>query len=455
METITALLEAGRRAHLVGIGGVSMSALAEILSARGLIVTGSDRQESETLANLREKGILIETGESGLYMPGADVVIRTAAAREDNPEVMAARRLELPLIERADAWGELMRGFQKSICVAGTHGKTTTTGMLAHIVVEAGTDPTVMLGGRLPLFNAGHRTGKGDLIVAEACEYHNSYHRFVPTTAVILNVDADHLDFFTSLDELMDSFKTFAGLVPKDGGVVIANGDDEKTRLALRGLDRRIVWFGKDCEVRAAKAVSNRGRYSFAVMADGKTYAGVRLKVPGKHNMYNALAAAAAAYVNGLPGWAVERGLAAFTGTGRRMERIGSRNGADIFDDYAHHPSEIEATLAAARQMGYKRILCIFQPHTYTRTKAFFSEFISALSGFDKVFLTDIYAARENDPGDISSQMLADQLPGSVYAAGFEQMAETVIEAMRPGDLVITMGAGDINKLAPHLAAAR
>ncbi|MCL2002556.1 MAG: UDP-N-acetylmuramate--L-alanine ligase [Oscillospiraceae bacterium] len=455
METITALLEPGRRAHLVGIGGVSMSALAEVLAGRGLIVTGSDRQESEDLARLRGKGILVETGESGLYMPGADVVIRTAAAREDNPEVMAARRMGLPLIERADAWGELMRGFKRSVCVAGTHGKTTATGMLAHIAVEAGTDPTVMIGGRLPLFGGGHRVGEGDLIIAEACEYHNSYHRFVPTTAVLLNIEADHLDVFSGLDELSESMRTFAGLVPKEGGVVVANGEDENTRRALSGLDRRIVWYGKGGDVRAANAVNNRGRYSFLALAAGKPYAAVRLKVPGKHNLSNALAAAAAAYVNGVSGEAAGRGLSAFTGTGRRMEFTGTVGGADVYDSYAHHPTEIAADLAAARQMGYRRILVIFQPHTYTRTKAFFGQFVTALSGFDKVWLADIYAAREKDPGDVSSEMLAGEIPGAEYGSSFEALAEDVLRHVRPGDLVITMGAGDITALGPHLTAAR
>ncbi|MDR0293011.1 MAG: UDP-N-acetylmuramate--L-alanine ligase [Oscillospiraceae bacterium] len=453
METITALLEPGRRTHLIGIGGVSMSALAEVLFGRGLIVTGSDRQEGEALARLRELGILVETGESGLYMPGADAAIRTAAAREDNPEVMAARRMGIPLLERADAWGELMRGYKRSLCVAGTHGKTTTTGMLAHIAVEAGADPTVMMGGRLPLFAGSYRVGQGGMIVAEACEYRNSYHRFFPTTAVILNIDADHLDVFAGLDELCDSFRTFAGLVPDESGVIVANGEDANTRRALDGIGRRAVWFGKDCAVRAARAVNNRGRYSFTVMADGKPYAAVRLKVPGRHNMLNALAAAAAAYVNGLPGKAAERGLAAFAGVGRRMECLGNLNGADIYDDYAHHPSEVSATLAAARLMGYRRLVCVFQPHTYSRTKALFEEFISALSGFDKVFLADIYAARESDPGDISSEMLADGIPGAVYAGGLDELAGTVSDSLRPGDLLITMGAGDINKLAYALLA--
>jgi UDP-N-acetylmuramate--alanine ligase len=327
--------------------------------------------------------------------------------------------------------------------------------MLAHIALEAGNDPTVMLGGRLPLFGCGHRVGQGDVIIAEACEYRNSYHRFVPTTAVILNIEAEHLDVFSGLDEVMESFRTFAALVPQGGGAVIANGDDENTRRALDGLDRNILWFGKGCAVRVAKAAVNCGRYCFTVMADGKPYASIRLKVPGKYNMQNALAAAAAAYANGLPGSAVERGLAAFTGTGRRMEFIGSAGGANIYDDYAHHPSEVAATLAAARQMGFRRVLCIFQPHTYTRVRAFFDGFVSALSGFDKVYLTDIYAARENNPGDISSEMLAERITGAVCEGDFGKLAEAVLNDVRQGDLVITMGAGNINELGSHLTAAR
>jgi UDP-N-acetylmuramate--alanine ligase len=455
METITALLKPGRRAHLIGIGGVSMSALGEVLANRGLIVTGSDRQESEVLSRLREKGILAEAGETGIYMPGADVVIRTAAAREDNPEVMAARRMGIPLFERADAWGELMRGYEKAICIAGTHGKTTTTGMLAHIAIEAGCDPAVMIGGNLPLIGGTHRAGAGDVFITEACEYHNSYHRFAPTTAVVLNAEADHFDFFSGQADFEESMKTFSELVPADTGIIVSNGDCEYTRRALAGADRRTVWFGKDCGVRAAKAVSNRGRYSFMVMADGKMYAAVRLKVTGKYNMQNALAAAAAAYVNGLPGRAVERGLASFTGAERRMQFIGSVKGADVYDDYAHHPTEIKAALSAARQMGYRRVIVIYQPHTYTRTRAFFNEFAEALSGADKTYLADIYAARESDPGDVSSALLAEKIPGAAYAGSFEELGKLVLDDARPGDMIITMGAGDITELAPHLTAAR
>jgi UDP-N-acetylmuramate--alanine ligase len=324
--------------------------------------------------------------------------------------------------------------------------------MLAHIAVEAGLDPTVMLGGRLPLFDAGHRTGSGGVIIAEACEYHNSYHRFHPTTAVILNIDTDHLDFFSGLADMSESFAAFAGLVPEEG-LVVANGDDGNTRAALRGLRRRTVWFGQDCQVRAAKAVHSRGRYSFTVMADGKPYASVRLKAPGRHNLQNALAAAAAAWANGLPGQAVEKGLSGFTGAGRRMEHIGTVNGAELYDDYAHHPSEVTAALAAARQMGGRRTVCIFQPHTYTRAKAFFEEYAVALSGFDKVYLADIYAAREADPGDISSRMLAERIPGAFYAESFKQLAEAVLDDTRPGDMILTMGAGNINEMGKLLMA--
>ena len=451
METITALLEAGRRAHLIGVGGVSMSALAEVLAERGLIVSGSDRSESEATARLKERGILVEIGESGLYLPGADVVIRTAAAREENPEVSAARGMGIALIERADAWGELMRVYKTSICVAGTHGKTTTTGMLAHIAMEAKLDPTVMLGGRLPLFDAGHRSGKGDVIIAEACEYHNSYHRFCPTTAIVLNIDPDHLDFFSGLPDMSESFTTFANLVPEEGGIVVANEEDRNTRNALKRMDRHVVWFGDNGDVYADKVSQSRGKYSFSVIAEEKHYANVKLKVPGRHNMQNALAAAAAAWANGMPGSAVEKGLFGFTGAGRRMEYIGTFSGSELYDDYAHHPSEVAATLEAVKLMEKRRNICIFQPHTYTRAKAFFEEYVTALSGFDKVYLADIYAAREADTGDISSEMLAERIPQARYFDSFEAIAEAVRNDARKGDLVLTMGAGDVNEIGKLL----
>ncbi len=448
METISALLKPGRKAHLIGAGGVSMSALAEVLAGRGLIVTGSDRQESDAVRRLRTLGIPVECGESGLYLREADVVIRTAAAREDNAEVKLARSLSIPLLERADAWGELMRGYARAVCVAGTHGKTTTTGMLTHIAMEAGTDPTVMLGGRLPLLGGGHRVGAGEIIIAEACEYHNSYHRFRPTTAILLNIEADHLDFFSGLDELIASFRDFAKLVPPNG-FVIANGDDANVRKALEGFD--VLWFGRGTDVRAERIEAERGRYAFTLTVRGKAEAEVRLKVPGMHNVQNALAAAAAAFANGIPGDAVERGLASFTGTGRRMEYRGNVNGADIYDDYAHHPSAVAATLAAVKAMDYRRVLCVFQPHTYTRTKALFEEFASALGGFDRCYLADIYAAREADPGDISSEMLAKRIPGAVYTGTAEATARAVRDDLRPGDILLTMGAGDVDKVAELL----
>ncbi|MDR1669305.1 MAG: UDP-N-acetylmuramate--L-alanine ligase [Oscillospiraceae bacterium] len=446
MSTIAALLEKGRRAHLIGAGGVSMSALAEVLANRGLSVTGSDRQESEAVLKLRRLGIPVERGESGLYVHDADVVIRTAAAREDNPEVALARSLGKPLLERADAWGELMRGYERVICVAGTHGKTTTTGMLTHIAMESGSDPSVMMGGQLPLLGAGHRVGASGLMIAEACEYHNSYHRFRPTAAVLLNIEADHLDFFSGLDELIASFRDFARLVPPDG-VIIANGDDINVRKALDGLN--VLWLGSD--FRAEGLVSDRGRFAYNVVYRGTTEAGVRLKVPGMHNVQNSLAAAAAALANGLSADAVSRGLASFTGIGRRMEYRGSVNGADIYDDYAHHPSAIAATLTAASAMGYRRVLCVFQPHTYTRTKALFKEFAAALTGFDRCYLSDIYAAREADPGGVSSEALAARIPGAVYTGTAEATAQTVLNDLKPGDILLTMGAGDVYKVAELL----
>ena len=421
-----------------------MSALADVLRGRGLEVTGSDRQESPVLKMLREKGITVYAGEDARHIEGAGAVIRTAAAHEDNPEVEAARKAGIPVLERADAWGVLTKEYARALCIAGTHGKTTTTGMAAHIAVAAGTDPTIMVGGSLPLLGGTYRVGNGDLIVLESCEYCNSYHRFFPTTAVVLNIEEDHLDFFSDLDEIIASFRKFASLVPS-GGHIVGNADDENVRTALTGMDK-ITWFGlgANADVTAANVIQEHGRHSFDLVAGGQCLCRVELRVPGRHNMLNALAAAAAALAQGMPVRAVREGLGAFNGAGRRMEFVGTANGADIYDDYAHHPTEIRAALSAARAMGHSRVVCLFQPHTYSRTKLLYNDFVRELRAADLLFLSDIYAARERDPGDISAAMLAADIPGAVYCPGFENMARAARVAIKPGDIVITMGAGDI-----------
>ncbi|MBP5166688.1 MAG: UDP-N-acetylmuramate--L-alanine ligase [Oscillospiraceae bacterium] len=441
----------GKKGHLIGIGGVSMAPLAMVLAGRGLEIRGSDMNDSPTLDTLRESGIKVFVGHRAENAEGADFVVRTAAAHDDNPEVERARQLGIPVFERSQAWGAISENYGSSVCVAGTHGKTTTTAMVTHIFMKADRDPTVMIGGTLALLGSGYRVGEGDTIILESCEYYNSFHNFFATTAVILNVDNDHLDFFGTVDNIRASFRTFTGKVP-DNGWVVANADDEGCRAALKGLDRRIVTFGLagEADMRAENLVEGKNP-SFDAVFKGKQYAHIELNVSGRHNVYNALAACTAAYLNGIDGKTAEEGLAEFKGTGRRAEFKGSFNGADVYDDYAHHPRELQALLDAVDTMGYKRVLCIFQPHTYSRTKTHFDAFVSQLKRPDRVYLAEIYAAREKNTDGTSAKMLADEVPGAFFSADFNELAERVRREAKPGDIVLTVGAGDIYKVGDIL----
>ena len=436
-------LRPGKCAYLVGIGGVSMRPLGLVLRSMGMKISGSDMNASVSLEELIANGITVHIGHSADNIIGADCVIRTAAAHNDNPEIAAARAAGIPIFERAQAWGYIMRAYQNAVCVAGTHGKTTTTSMLTHIFIEAQRDPTVMIGGYLPLLQACHRVGKGDTILLESCEYCNSFLNFFPTTAVILDVDADHLDFFKDLADIQHSFRRFAQLVPANGQIV-ANGDDANTAEALRGMD--YVTFGFRAENRVHWANVSPDWRTFDIVCDGKTYCRVSLGVRGRHNALNALAAAAVAWLYGIAPEAVERGLHEFTGAGRRLEYKGRFNGADIYDDYAHHPHELHALLETVKTMGYSRILCAFQPHTYSRTKALFKDFVTELRTVDVAILTDIYAARERNTTGITSQDLVNAIPGSVYCPSLPELTAWLRENAHPGDLILTVGAGDIYK---------
>ena len=434
----------GRRAHLVGIGGVSMSPLAEVLQGRGLTVTGSDMHESDTVAHLRTLGIPVTIGHLPQSVEGADCIIRTAAVHDDNPEIAAALQAGIPVFERAQAWGAIMRHYQNALCVAGTHGKTTTTSMCTHIFLAAQRDPSVMIGGVLPALGAGHRVGHGDTIILESCEYCNSFLSFFPTVAVILNVDADHLDFFKDLEDIKHSFRRFAQLVPQEG-FVVADADDENTMDALKDLDRTVVTFGlEQGDVHAANLTWEKGFPSFDVIINETPFAHVALSVPGIHNVRNALAAAAAAHCLGVPAAAVEEGLAAFHGAGRRFEKKGEYHGAMVYDDYAHHPQELHALLSTVKGLGYKRVICAFQPHTYTRTHELFDEFVQVLKLPDVTVLAEIFAAREQNTLNISSNDLAQQIPGAIFCPTLEEVTQTLQTLARPGDLILTVGAGDI-----------
>ena len=437
-------LTPGRKAHLIGIGGVSMSPLAEVLHKAGIQITGSDMSDSATVEHLRSLGIPVAIGHRAENVRGADLIIRTAAVHDDNPEIVEAHALNIPVFERAQAWGSIMRGYKNALCISGTHGKTTTTSMCTHIIMAAQMDPTVMIGGTLPLLGAGYRVGHGDTIILESCEYCNSFLSFFPTVAVILNIEADHLDFFKDLDDVEHSFRAFADRVPENG-LIVANADDANTMHTLEGETRPVLTFGlEEGDVHAANLTWSRGLPTFDIIYRGVVFTQVGLRVPGEHNVKNALAAAAAAIALAVSPKAVSEGLNAFRGAGRRFEHKGTYNGAEVYDDYAHHPGELQALLAAARTLGYERIICAFQPHTYSRTKALFDDFVKVLRQPDVTLLAEIYAARETNDLGISSQDLADQIPGSIYCPTLEDVTAKLKELAQPGDLILTVGAGNI-----------
>ena len=509
-------LKSGERCHLVGIGGASMSALAEIFFEQGICISGSDINESPVIDKIRSLGVEVTVGHNAKSIVGAGCVIRTAAAREDNVEIKAARELGIPVFERAEAWGYIMSMYKNAVCVAGVHGKTTTTSMVTHILLAAGVDPTIMIGGTLPILGSGYRVGNGDYIALESCEYYNSFHNFCPTVAVILNVDADHLDFFRDLEDLKSSFRKFAALVP-DNGYIICNGDDWNTMDALSTLERDLFSFGfgefalsdaaqpgtnayqiakasikaqeprsgtKRDDARVMPApdgllvaqeegiyakpdarrrgitpmrvrginVRHAGRNpSMDILYDGEPLCKITLQIPGIHNLRNALAAAAAALALGIPVRAIENGLFSYKGVGRRFEYKGSINGADVYDDYAHHPSELCATLDSVSTLGYKRVILAFQPHTYSRTKALFKDFVTELSRPDITFLAPIYAAREKDDRSISSDVLADAVSCALCCGSLQHIADKIAAIAMEGDIILTAGAGDIYKVGEAL----
>ncbi len=439
-------LAPGKRVHLVGIGGVSMRPLGLVLKGMGMLVTGSDMNASVSTDELIAKGIDVSIGHRAENIQGADCIIRTAAAHNDNPEIAAARAAGISVFERAQAWGQIMKAYKNAICISGTHGKTTTTSMVTHILMEAQLDPTVMIGGYLPLLNAGHRVGHGDTIILESCEYCDSFLNFFPTLAVILNIEADHLDYFKDLQDIEKSFHKFAEIASSG---ILANGDDKNTVDALEGL--RYTDFGLDAHNIIHVENITDDYHSYDVICDDEFYCHLNLGVVGKHNALNALAAAGTAWMLGIPGEITARGLATFHGAGRRMEFKGQFNGADIYDDYAHHPGELAATIDAVRTMGYKRILFAFQPHTYTRTHALFDDFVRELQKPDQVILAEIYAARERNTVGISSVDLAEKIPNCVYCETLPEVTAWLRENAEAGDVILTVGAGDIYRAGEAL----
>jgi UDP-N-acetylmuramate--alanine ligase len=446
-------LSPGRKGHLVGIGGVSMSSLAEVLQGRGIVVTGSDINESPNVRTLREHGIPVAVGHRAENVaPDVEFLVRTAAVHNDNPEVIYARAHNIPVYERSEAWGALSRDYSNALCIAGTHGKTTTTSMCTHILMAADRDPTVMIGGTLPLLNAGHRVGHGNTIVMESCEYYNSFLSFYPTVAVILNIEADHLDFFRDLADVEDSFRAFAERVPGYGNVV-ANYDDQNTMDTLKGLDRKIVTFGlsPEADVHAENVRYHGARSKFDIYYKNNFFTDVTLNVPGEHNVKNALAATAAAICLGVRPLSVKYGLAGFSAAGRRFEFKGKFNGADVYDDYAHHPGELKALLDTVEKLNYQRTVLVFQPHTYSRTRSLFDDFVKQLRRPDVLLLAEIYAAREQNTIGISSADLAAQIEGSRFFPSFEELEAALRETAQPGDIILTVGAGNVFRVGEDL----
>lgn len=436
----------GNHVHLVGIGGVSMRPLGLVLQGMGLLVTGSDMNASVSTDELIAKGIHVEIGHRAENIEGACCIIRTAAAHNDNPEIAAARVAGIPVFERAQAWGVIMQSYKNAVCVSGTHGKTTTTSMLTHVLMAAQKDPTVMIGGNLPLLGAGHRVGDGDTILLESCEYCDSFLNFYPTLAIVLNIEADHLDYFKDLEQIQNSFHRFAAMATDH---ILVNGDDFNTIQAMKGLNYIAFGMGESNRIRGVNATSDWRQMD--VLCDGKFYCHLELAVIGKHNMINALAAMGAAWLLGIDGSVAADSLKDFHGAARRMQYKGNFNGADIYDDYAHHPGELAATIAAVRAASDRRLVVAFQPHTYTRTKALFDDFVRELRKADVVLLAEIYAARERNTIGISSKQLQEKIPGSIYCETLPQVAETLKEIARPGDLIFTIGAGDIYRAGEAL----
>lgn len=444
--------------HFIGIGGISMSGLAEILLKEGFVISGSDTKESALTEHLEKLGARIFYGQKASnIIEGIDLAVYTAAIHEDNEEFAEARRQGIPMLSRAELLGQLMKNYDVPVAISGTHGKTTTTSMLSHILLAAKKDPTISVGGILKAIGGNIRVGSSELFVTEACEYTNSFLHFFPKIAVILNIDADHLDFFKDLDDIRHSFRRFAQLLPADGTLII-NKESEHLEEITDGLSCRVVTFGLDSSADYyADQISHdeTGNAAFHVVSHGKDTGRVELSVKGDHNICNALSVIAVADLLDISRDDVCSGLQSFTGTDRRFEHKGDWNGVTVIDDYAHHPTEIKATLKAADVYPHREIWCVFQPHTYTRTKALFPEFVEALSHTDHVVLADIYAARETDTLGISSQMLAEELKkkgcDAYYLPSFEAIEDFLKTHCQKGDVLITMGAGNVVNIGEAL----
>lgn len=451
-------LDKNKSIHMIGIGGISMSALAYMLKTDGFTVTGSDFKDSIAVQALIRDGISVSIGHAPKNVGSPAAVVYTAAIPKDNPELLHARTLNIPVVERSVLLGAIMKRYNTPIAVSGTHGKTTTTSMLSQVLLDASLDPTILVGGILPSIGSNLHQGSKNYMVMEACEYSRSFLEFFPKISLILNVEEDHLDYYKDIHEIIESFRDFAKKTPEDGALIV-NGDDANACAVVKGLPRRVIFFSTENEQADfyAKDVcyNDSGFATFTIMKNGAFFMNAELSVPGPHNVKNALAVIAAADLLGVPAEKILKGLLSFSGTKRRFEKRGFYNEAKVIDDYAHHPTEIMITLKTARTACKGRVLCVFQPHTYTRAFKLKNEFAKSFADCDSVLVVDIYAAREKDTGLITSQEIADLIDESSHNAqyaGSLETAESILRAVaQPGDFVITLGAGDVNKIAANL----
>ena len=444
--------------YFIGIGGISMSGLAEVLLEKGFTISGSDAKPSPLTRLLEDKGCTIYYGQKEKNISNnIDLVVYTSAIHPDNPEFTAMQKMHIPSLSRAQLLGQMMKNYKLPVAISGTHGKTTTTSMISEILLAAGTDPTLSIGGILKSIGGNIRVGHGDLFVTEACEYTNSFLSFFPKIGIILNIEEDHLDFFKDIHEIRSSFQRFASLLPPDGTLII-NGEIPELDEILSGLTCNIITYGSnDTFDYWPEQISydHTGCASFLLSGKDGLKERISLGVPGEHNIYNALAAIALGDLLSINFSVIASALSGFRGTERRFEYKGIVNGTVIIDDYAHHPTEITATLNAAANYPHKSLWCVFQPHTYTRTKAFMKDFARALSLSDHIILADIFPARETDDLGISSRTLQKEIEAlgkkCYYFPSFQEIENFLLKNFSPGDLLITMGAGDVVNIGENL----
>lgn len=437
--------ESVKKIHFIGIGGSGMCPLADILKSKGYVVAGSDNYMSDTLERLIARGFSIRTEHSRENVKDVDLVVYSAAIKEDNEERLAAKELNIPQIERSDLLGMLCEKYENLIAISGTHGKTTTTAMITQILILGNADPTAIIGGKLPFIDGNSRVGGSETIICEACEYVDTFLKLTPSISIITNVDADHLDYFKDLDGVIRSFNKFA---QRTKNVIIVNGDDKNSLKAIENVGSvRIITFGfnESNDYHIENAEEKNGIYeSFEVFKGKRILGRFSLQIPGKHNVYNAVAAICVADYVEISSEVTKKALRDFTGVHRRFEVLSRANGMTIVDDFAHHPTEIENTLLSAKKMGFHRVIAIFQPHTYSRTAALLDDFAKALSIADIAIISEILAVREVNVYNICSEDLVNKIENSVYLQTFEDIADYIEEIAQPGDLIITMGGGNV-----------